>query len=64
MQIYFTNVLIRIILDVFSVTFHPTFLNFNWIRSYSHFNLLKILKNLDLLRMVSVMFQLLTAYIK
>ena len=63
MQIYFINVLSCIILDVFSLTFYPTFLNFNWIGSYSHFNLLKILMNLDLLEMVSVMFQLFTAYL-
>ena len=50
-------------LDVFSLTFHLTFLNFSWIGSYSDFNLLKIVMNLDLLGMVSVMFQLFTVFI-
>ena len=60
--IYLINVLICIILGVLSLTFHPTFLYCNWIGSYFHFNLLKILMNLDLLEMVpvSVLFHLFT----
>ena len=51
-------------LDVFSLTFYPTFLNLNWKGSYFHiFNRLKILINLDLLGMVLVMFHLFTVYI-
>ena len=51
-------------MNVFSLTFHPTFLDFNWIGSYSYFNLLKILVNFDLLGMVLVMFRLFTGYVK
>ena len=63
-QIYLINVIICIILDVCSLTFYPTFLNLNWKGSYFHiFIRLKILINLDLLGMVSVMFHLFTVYI-
>ena len=55
---------ICIILDVFSLTFYSTFLNLNWKGSYFRvFNRLKILINLDLLGMMSVMFHLFTVYI-
>ena len=57
-------IVICIILDIFSLTFYPTFLNLNWKGSFIHiFNRLKILINLDLLGMVSVMFHLFTVYI-
>ena len=40
----------------FLLTFQPTILNFNWTGSYSYFNLLTILIEIDLLGMVLVIF--------